>query len=420
MQRRVITFTIAVLTSICAWAGRYYTPAEVPNVHVADRTQYVSNPDGILSLSAVDSLNAMLGTVWSRTSAEPVVVAIADMAPEYDVNSFATELFEIWEIGKKDKDNGLLILLVTERRKMAIRTGYGLEGLLPDGVCGRIRDRAISYFKTGDYAAGLETAVAMSSEILLRPEARDEILSKYANDARGSKSGDDTDPIMFMVYAGLAGLGIMMAWVLYVMLSSRRRTERERYRLLNNIKPVALFVTFIGLGIPVPAYLLCVWLMKRIRDHKRNCPNCGGQMHKLDEVHDNDYLTPAQDMEERLNSIDYDVWLCDTCGEKDVIPYINRQSSYTVCPRCGARTMALAGNRIISQPTASREGRGEKLYSCRNCQSSVSKPYTIAKLATPVVIIPGGGGGRGFGGGGFGGGSFGGGMTGGGGASGGW
>lgn len=144
-------------------------------------------------------------------------------------------------------------------------------------------------------------------------------------------------------------------------------------------------------------------------------------MHKLDEATDNNYLTPAQDMEEHLNSVDYDVWLCDNCGEKDVIPYINRRSAYTVCPKCGARASVLSGNRILRQPTTHTEGQGVRIYSCRNCREQVFKPYSIAKLVSaPIVIFPGGGSGGGFGGGGFSGGSFGGGGTSGGGASGGW
>ena len=212
----------------------------------------------------------------------------------------------------------------------------------------------------------------------------------------------------------------MLLVVGYTVVSTRKLPEPERYRRLNNLKPVVLFLTFFGLGLPVVAYLWLTFVMRRIRNHARNCPNCGHAMRKLDEVTDNNYLTPAQDLEERLNSIDYDVWLCPQCGEKDVIPYVNRSSSYSECPYCHARTLAPAGNRIIAQPTTAREGRGERLFLCRNCGKHVSRPYTIAKLAAPVVIVGGGSGFGGGGGGGFGGGSFGGGMTGGGGASGGW
>ncbi len=165
------------------------------------------------------------------------------------------------------------------------------------------------------------------------------------------------------------------------------------------------------------------WLMRRhTRLHRHDCPNCGTTMHRVDEVHDNDYLTPAQDIEEKINSVDYDVWLCPKCNETDIIPYVNSSTNYTVCPNCGARADYLTANRVLRQPTTRYEGQGVRMYRCRNCGNTHNIPYTIAKtVEPPIMIIPGGGGGRGFGGGGgFGGGSFGGGMTGGGGASGGW
>lgn len=419
MKRLVTIFANIVLATVVVWGA--HTVQDVPNVHVADRTQYVSNPDGVLGAAAVDSLNRMLGGVWTASTAEPVVVAIDDFTDDYDENTFATKLFEEWKIGKNDKDNGVLILLVRDRRRMVIRTGYGAEGVLPDIICGRIiRDVAIPHFRESDYDGGMLAATKEVSEALTDPEAAAELRSKYANDAGARPAIDElsgADLFSFMVRAGMVMAAVMLLWVLWVIVSTRGDDPQERYRKLNNIKPVALFLTFIGLGMPVVAYLICAWKMRSIRNKKRKCQNCGSIMRKLDEATDNEYLTPAQDMEERLNSIDYDVWLCDTCGEKDVIPYVNKQSAYTVCPQCGARTMALAGNRIIVRPTTMREGRGERVYNCRNCHRQTIKPYNIAKLAAPIVVVGGGGG---FGGGGIGGGSFGGGGTAGGGASGGW
>lgn len=161
--------------------------------------------------------------------------------------------------------------------------------------------------------------------------------------------------------------------------------------------------------------------MRGLRLRHRNCPNCHNKMHRIDEANDNKYLTHQQDIEEQINSVDYDVWLCDHCGETDILPYINNASSYTVCPRCGARACSMRSQRIVIRPTERREGQGVKEYICRSCGNRNEIPYSIPKVVVPPVVIVGGGG-RGFGGGGggFSGGSFGGGMTGGGGASGGW
>lgn len=421
MNFKILFAGLATVLCCLSAEAQGYTPEQIPNVHVADRTQYVSNPDGVLSGAAVDSLNQLLGQQWQASTAEPVVVAVADIAPQYSEDDFANNLFTLWGIGKADKHNGLLFLLVRDRHRLVVRVGGGLEGILPDGRCGSInREVAVPYFREDNYDGGMIAVVKAYGAIITDPEHADEIMSQYGNDANAS--ADEMDPFTFLLWAGgIAGV-LMLVWVVCVIIASRHEEEQERYRRLNNIRPVALFLSFAGMGLPLPAFLLCWAVMNRLRNHARRCPNCQHTMRKLDEVHDNDYLTPAQDLEERLNSIDYDVWLCPQCGEKDVIPYVNRQSAYTECERCGARTCSMVENRIISQPTTRQEGRGERVYLCRNCGNRTSKPYSIARAASaaPVVIIPGGGGGSGFGGGGFGGGSFGGGGTMGGGASTGW
>lgn len=418
MMKRIIytLFLIAVAAATAAAAG--YRPQDVPNVHVKDRTQYVSNPDGLLGRAAVDSLNRMLGRVWQTTTAEPVVVAVNSLADGYSEVNFANELFELWKIGKKDTENGLLMLIVGDTKRYTLRTGRGLGGILPDGLCGSImRKEAVPLYKEGDLDGGTIAAMKVFASVMEKPESIEEIRSEYASDQK-----EETGFFEFLLIAGaVAGVGSLV-WVIWIIVASRGQSEPERYRRLNNAMPVTLFLSFVGLGMPLPAYLLCVWKMRQIRNHARECPNCGYAMRKLDEVTDNEYLTPAQDMEEKINSVDYDVWLCDQCGETDVIPYVNRRSAFMVCSHCGARTCYLSGDRILRQPTQRTEGQGVRIYSCRNCGKDTLKPYNIAKLASaaPVIIFPGGGGGFGGGGGGISGGSFGGGGTSGGGVSGGW
>ena len=76
------------------------TVDEVPNVHLASRARYVSNPSGVLSESAVSSLDAAIARLWDKTSVEMVVVAIDRIDPSMTPEEFATALFEKWGIGK--------------------------------------------------------------------------------------------------------------------------------------------------------------------------------------------------------------------------------------------------------------------------------------------------------------------------------
>lgn len=394
---------------------------EVPNVHVADARRYVSNPDGVLSVAAVAQLDSILASVWAQTSAEVVVVAI-DETDSGDIDDYATKLFEKWGIGKKDKDNGLLILISKGDRKAALRTGYGMEAVLPDAISGRIiRNQMAPHYREGDYDGGTIAAVNAVATYLTDPDAAADIRSKYANDSTRATDEEVFGDLWRVIACTCCSLfAIAFFLVIYALYSTRKLDPATRFFKLKSFKVPVLMLGCLGLGLPMLAYLLLSWKMKRLRSAPRKCPNCDHEMHKLDEQHDNDYLTPAQDTEEKINSVDYDVWLCDNCGEKDIIPFVNENSTYSVCPQCGARASYLTADRVLVQPTTSAKGRGVKVYSCLNCRRNSNIPYDIAKIpVAPVIVIPGGGSGFG-GGGGFSGGSFGGGMTGGGGASGGW
>lgn len=418
IKRLALLLLLPLMAAVHLYAA--HTVASVPNVHVADRTQYVSNPDGVLSPEAVSSLNALLAKAWQESTAEPVIVALDDIDTD-DVDGFATELFGKWGIGKKDKDNGLLILIVRDKRKAVIRTGYGAEGVMPDVIAGRIlREDMFPRFREGDYDGGTVAAAERIVTLLTDPEAAEELRSSIANDSRSFEAVDFSAEDLWNFYLWLSfGLALALTgWVAFTVISTRREDDLQRYVRLNNIRSVALFIAFFTLGMGLPALLWLLLKMHRLRNHPRNCPNCGTPMVKLDEETDNQYLTPAQDTEELIDSIDYDVWLCPNCQTTDIIPYVKRGKNYTVCDQCGGRTCEYIGSRTVVPPTATRKGVGERQYLCHNCHKRHSVAYEIAKLP-PVVIIPSGGG-NGFGGGGFSGGSFGGGMTGGGGASGGW
>ncbi len=394
---------------------------DIENVHVKNRTRYVSDMAGALSPSARAEADSLLAGMWRASSAEPVVVIVSDLEGE-DIDDFATRLFTDWGIGKKDKDNGVLTLISINDRKVVIRTGYGAEGVLPDVIASNIiRHNIAPHFREGDYDGGVVEALGVMNSALTSDEAREELMSQYANDA-GASSGDGDE--LWQIYLGFCtfvGCGALLMVVL-LYFTSRRLPTANAYAQLQKVKLPLLVATPLALLFPLPAFLLLVLLMRHVRLHKRLCPNCSTRMSRVDEDNDNNYLTPSQDAEERLDSVDYDVWLCPKCGETDIIPYVNPSKNYSVCPRCNARAAVLVNRRIIYRPTTTREGRGAEEFVCLNCRNRWDKPYTIPREALPPVIVGGiGGRGGGFGGGGgFSGGSFGGGMTGGGGASGGW
>ena len=116
---------------------------------------YVNDYAGVFYVTNKDMLENLLQEVQSKTTAEIAVVALKSLDGG-DINDFANRLFEKWGIGKKGKDNGILLIAAIEDRKVRIEVGYGLEGLIPDAKSGRLLDEnVIPFFKKGNYAGGL-------------------------------------------------------------------------------------------------------------------------------------------------------------------------------------------------------------------------------------------------------------------------
>jgi uncharacterized protein len=104
--------------------------------------------------STTDALTALVADVREQTTAEIAVVTVPSL-DGMTVEEYANKLFAAWGIGKKSKDNGVLILVAPTERKMRIEVGYGLEPVLPDGLAGEIiRTEMLPEFKAGRYPIG--------------------------------------------------------------------------------------------------------------------------------------------------------------------------------------------------------------------------------------------------------------------------
>ena len=129
------TLLACLLLSANVLVAKEYSVSTIPNVRLTDARNHVSNPDGILSATDVAQMNQLLNQVEDSLGIEVAVVAI-DGICDNEARMFANELFNHWKLGKQAKDNGLLILLVTEanQRALVFEIGYGIEVILPDAV----------------------------------------------------------------------------------------------------------------------------------------------------------------------------------------------------------------------------------------------------------------------------------------------
>ena len=136
---RKFLFTLCLLGCLAIQA-KEYTIQEIPMVHLQDRTRYVSNPDNILSPSAVATMDSILYALEQKTGIQTLVVAVTGIEGG-DCFDFAYRLGNEMGVGQKERDNGMVILLSTDERCIQFATGYGLEGVLPDAICKRIQSR---------------------------------------------------------------------------------------------------------------------------------------------------------------------------------------------------------------------------------------------------------------------------------------
>ena len=180
-MKRIFSLFILFLTTFAVVEAKPYRISDVPNVQLADRHRYTSNPDGILSEEAVHAIDVACDSLRTKGIAQVAVVAIHDIASD-DVFTFAHKLFSSWGVGLDKTDNGLGIILVLDKREIRFVTGYGLEGVLPDAICKRIQQRyMVGPLSAGDYSKGMVDGVAAIATLLSSgelPTSNDEGLTE--------------------------------------------------------------------------------------------------------------------------------------------------------------------------------------------------------------------------------------------------
>lgn len=128
---------------------------------------YINDFAAVINAEMRNSMENIARELERKTGVE-VVIATIKTTGDMDYNEYATRLYESWGIGKKGKDEGVLILNVVDDRKIRIEVGYGLEGLIPDGMAGQIRDEMAPFLKAGKYSDGLSKGFALVVGIVAR------------------------------------------------------------------------------------------------------------------------------------------------------------------------------------------------------------------------------------------------------------
>ena len=349
--------TMAVLTSSLDAQGieRLVPPSPAPAGFVADVA-------GVVDSTQLAAVNARITAMQSAGRGD-LGVAVLPGIGDYEPYEVGVAIYRAWgigsvaEIGSARRDLGALLLIVPKelspdgRGHCWITTGRGAEGMLTDGVVAEIcRELVVPKLRDRNYGGAILAGVNGIDRVLQGEPA----LAAAAADA-GSQPPDRP------------GAGSVLAWI--------------------------------GGAIgAIVAFIAGIFGFRRYRRRRpRRCPTCGGTMHRIDEAADDEYLDHGQRTEERVKSVDYDVWLCGACGTQRPERYTKWITSYKKCPSCGAKT-ARTKRHVIDAATATSTGMAEDTTTCESCGYR-----RVEEVELPIVVASSSGGGSS--GGGFSGGS---------------
>jgi uncharacterized protein len=141
--------------------GRAAEPVPLPalNARVTDLT-------ATLDATQRGRLEAQLAAIDRAGKAQVAVLLLPTTEPE-TIEQFGIRLAEAWKVGRKGADDGLIIIVAKNDRRMRIEVGYGLEGRIPDAIASRIvNERMAPAFKQGDFFGGLAAAIAAVDQAL--------------------------------------------------------------------------------------------------------------------------------------------------------------------------------------------------------------------------------------------------------------
>jgi len=440
-----LSFSLILLIYFHLLSAQPFTVETVPNTKLLNNS-YVSNPDNLLSNTAVSQINVLLDSVERKTTAQVAVVVLNSIG-EADIFEFAQSLFVRWGIGNSANDNGLLILYVQDQRTIRFHTGYGLEGILPDAICKRIQtQKMVPRFKKGNIDEGMIAGIEEVAQIISSPNSAEVVnenenndvsdlggisilaalvwliggpgyffanrKSGFANSKTFYVNGPHTTikkgnwwlwyyilPIMLLVTITFISNLIIFFGSLYVFLmlsavgkysrmirSGNEWLKKGDYRTVYDFYQKNKAVKGLAFLFPIPFAFLVSNFKNRLleaRQHPRPCKNCKQLISApLSEADEDELLTEETIFEETLKSVDYDVWKCNHCGEFHYEMYINPKTKFTQCPKCSTYALYTASSFTRVAATTSSSGVLEIIKQCKYCNQKTIVEETIPMIST--------------------------------------
>jgi len=144
----------------------FAVPPAGADVPVPPLKARVTDLTATLSQDQRAALEQKLAALEARKGSQIAVLMVPTVQPEA-IEQYAIRVFDQWKLGRKNVDDGVLLLVAKNDRKLRIEVGYGLEGAIPDAIARRVIDEDIvPLFKQGNFAGGIEAGVARITKLI--------------------------------------------------------------------------------------------------------------------------------------------------------------------------------------------------------------------------------------------------------------
>jgi uncharacterized protein len=176
----------------------------------------------ILSPEQEAALTAKLEAVQAASTRQLVVLTVPDLQGR-EIEEYGVGLGRAWRIGQSEANNGVILIVAIEERKVRIEVGYGLEGILTDALSSQIiRNEITPRFREGDYPGGINAGVdAIIAQLQAPPEAAEaRVQAAATNVHRGRRGGGSFLPLIFWI--------VVLGFIVFSMI--RRGLGGKRYR----------------------------------------------------------------------------------------------------------------------------------------------------------------------------------------------
>ncbi len=164
-------------------------------------TGRVVDQANLLNPAREAALNAKLAALETQTRRQMVVATVGDLQG-YDIADYGYQLGRKWAIGGKGRNDGIILLVAPNERKVRIEVGYGLEGTITDALSSDIiRNDIVPRFKANDYPGGIEAgANRLITQLQLPPEEAAKVVAQAAQQKRKGSDNISIGGIIFWLF----------------------------------------------------------------------------------------------------------------------------------------------------------------------------------------------------------------------------